>query len=98
MRASSIANYQAARTDGGGGSSDRDRVYSRTRRSDVMDGVVDRAKANTGRVYNRTWRRSWALIATMIVLSDISTAPTAGERTTPHGASTPAARGMAMML
>lgn len=41
---------------------------------------------------------SWALIATITVLSDMSTAPTAGESTKPHGSSTPAARGMAMML
>ena len=43
-------------------------------------------------------RSSCALIATMIVLSDMSTAPTAGERTIPHGARTPAASGMATML
>ncbi len=42
--------------------------------------------------------RSWALIATTTVLADISTAPTAGVRKTPHAASTPAARGMATML
>lgn len=38
------------------------------------------------------------MIATITVLSDMSTAPTAGESTKPHGSSTPAARGMAMML
>ena len=43
-------------------------------------------------------RSSCALTATMIVLSDMSTAPTAGERTIPHGASTPAASGIATML
>jgi hypothetical protein len=43
-------------------------------------------------------RSSCALMATMIVLSDISTAPTAGVRTRPHGASTPAASGIATML
>ncbi len=36
--------------------------------------------------------------ATMTVLSDISTAPTAGWSTMPYGASTPAASGMATML
>ena len=39
-----------------------------------------------------------ALIATMIVLSDISNAPNAGEMLMPQGASTPAASGKAMML
>ena len=43
-------------------------------------------------------RSSCALTATMMVLSDISTAPTAGDSTTPHGASTPAASGIATML
>ena len=50
------------------------------------------------RAYSRSRRRSCALIATTIVLSDISTAPTAGVSTMPHGASTPAARGIATML
>ena len=43
-------------------------------------------------------RSSCALIATITVLSDISTAPTAGESRMPARANTPAARGMAMML
>ena len=43
-------------------------------------------------------RSSWALTATTTVLSDISTAPTAGESTIPLEASTPAASGMAMTL
>jgi len=38
-------------------------------------------------------RSNWALTATTIVLRDIKTAPTAGWRSIPHGASTPAARG-----
>ena len=47
---------------------------------------------------SRTRRSSCALMATMIVLSDISTAPTAGLSTTPCRCSTPAASGMATML
>ena len=43
-------------------------------------------------------RRSWALMATITVLSDISTAPTAGERTTPQRYATPAASGIAATL
>src|SRR6185503_15099886 len=43
-------------------------------------------------------RSNWALTATTIVLRDIKTAPTAGWRSIPHGASTPAARGMAATL
>jgi hypothetical protein len=38
------------------------------------------------------------LIATITVLSDISTAPTAGDSTIPFYASTPAASGIARML
>jgi hypothetical protein len=38
---------------------------------------------------------NWALIATMIVLKDISAAPAAGVRTTPQAYATPAAKGMA---
>ena len=37
-------------------------------------------------------------MATMMVLSDISTAPAAAGNTTPHGASTPAASGIAVLL
>jgi hypothetical protein len=45
------------------------------------------------------WRRkSCAFSAAMTVLSDMSSAPTAGERTIPNGASTPAATGSATML
>ena len=43
-------------------------------------------------------RSSWALTATMMVLSDISKAPTAGESRMPSGARTPAASGRAMTL
>ena len=43
-------------------------------------------------------RSSCALAATMIVLADMRTAPTAGDRRMPHGASTPAASGIATML
>src|SRR5215510_5998193 len=44
-----------------------------------------------GSNYRSALRRSCALMATMIVLSDISTAPIAAGGTMPHGASTPAA-------
>jgi hypothetical protein len=43
-------------------------------------------------------RKSCALIATMMVLSDMSTAPSAGFSRTPHLARTPAASGIATML
>ena len=43
-------------------------------------------------------RSSWAFTATITVLRDISTAPTAGESTMPCPASTPAASGIATML
>jgi hypothetical protein len=43
-------------------------------------------------------RSNWALAATMTVDSDINKAPTAGERTNPTEASTPAASGRAMTL
>ena len=45
-----------------------------------------------------TRRRSWAFTATTTVLSDISAAPSAAGGTMPHGASAPAARGIANML
>ncbi len=48
--------------------------------------------------YSLTRRSNCAFNATIIVLADISTAPTAGVNTTPHGASTPAASGIATML
>ena len=48
--------------------------------------------------YSCALRRSCALIATITVLADINTAPTAGESTKPSGARTPAASGMAKML
>lgn len=46
----------------------------------------------------RTRARSWALIATITVESDIRTAPRAGERRIPALYRTPAASGMAMTL
>jgi hypothetical protein len=49
-------------------------------------------------LHSRARRRSWALIATITVLSDISTAPIAGDNKIPWDASTPAASGMATML
>ena len=45
-----------------------------------------------------TRRSVWALMATITVLADMSTAPIAAGNTIPHGASTPAASGMATML
>jgi len=55
-----------------------------------------RENASTG--YRLVLRSSCALRATTTVLSDIRIAPTAGCNTIPHGASTPAASGMATML
>src|SRR5215216_1685381 len=48
--------------------------------------------------YRLTLRNNCALIATTIVLTDISNAPTAGESRIPQLAKTPAANGMATML
>ena len=42
--------------------------------------------------------KSWALIATMTVLADISAAPTAGVSRMPQGYATPAASGIATTL
>jgi hypothetical protein len=50
------------------------------------------------RACRRSRRRSCALIATMIVLSDMSTAPAAGERIIPHAEAAPPASGMATAL
>jgi hypothetical protein len=47
---------------------------------------------------SRTRRSNWAFAATMIVLTDMSTAPVAGLSTIPRGSSTPAANGIATML
>lgn len=47
---------------------------------------------------SRTLRSSCAFSATMTVLADMRTAPTAGCRTMPHRESTPAASGIATML
>lgn len=57
-----------------------------------------RCSARRPRLYNSARRKSCALSATTIVLSDMSTAPMAGLNTTPTRASTPAASGMATML
>ncbi len=43
-------------------------------------------------------RRNWALMATITVLAVMKSAPTAGTRKIPRGASTPAARGIATTL
>src|SRR6185369_10779115 len=50
------------------------------------------------RYQSRARRKSCALTATTIVLSDIRTAPSAGLNTTPLVARTPAARGIATTL
>jgi hypothetical protein len=49
-------------------------------------------------VSNLVLRINWALIATMTVLSDMSTAPTAGDSSIPKGANTPTANGKAITL
>ncbi len=49
-------------------------------------------------VHNVTRRSSCAFTATTTVLKDMRIAPTAGFSTIPHGASTPAASGIAAML
>jgi hypothetical protein len=54
------------------------------------------ADCRSGRRSSR--RRSWALIATTIVEMLMRMAPTAGAKTSPTGARTPAASGIAMML
>jgi hypothetical protein len=51
-----------------------------------------------GHTHSSALLRTWALMATITVLADMSTAPRAGVRRTPHSARTPAARGMATML
>ena len=51
--------------------------------------------ANGHKIY---FLSNWAFAATMIVESDISTAPSAGERTQPNPASAPAAKGIATTL
>src|SRR5207249_9392295 len=57
-----------------------------------------RGKSHKGSHHIRARRRSCALIATMTVLSDMSTAPIAAGSTMPHGANTPAASGIAKTL
>src|ERR1700730_12430325 len=49
-------------------------------------------------VHSATLRSSCAFRATTTVLNDMRIAPTAGFSTMPHGASTPAASGIAAML
>ena len=70
------------------GTSARSRMISRT----VND--LDEA----GDAHRDARRSNCAFTATIVVLADIKTAPTAGCRTMPQGASTPAARGIATML
>jgi hypothetical protein len=66
----------------------------------VAAGVLGHNAANAlHRISYRDNRRSnWALMTTMIVLSNIKTAPIAAGSTMPHGARTPAASGIAKML
>ena len=72
---------------------------SRTRTSGGLPSARGRVAPDPCRGHHRSARRSsCALTATMIVLTDISTAPSAGGSTTPQGASTPAATGIATML
>ena len=54
--------------------------------------------AAAGSSRKRSRRNVWALPATIIVLSDIKTAPTAGGSTKPNGANAPAAIGNARTL
>lgn len=54
--------------------------------------------AQAGARLKSSRRSSWALSATMIVLTDISSAPAAGDSIMPTGASTPAASGSATTL
>lgn len=56
------------------------------------------ARAWRAHCQSRARRSSWALSATITVLADMSTAPTAGCRTIPHVDSTPAASGIAATL
>jgi hypothetical protein len=56
------------------------------------------AKEGPSALQSVTRRNSWAFSATMIVLADMSTAPAAGDMTSPQRDRTPAARGMAMTL
>ena len=60
--------------------------------------ISDSVKAHTGIFTTERGEGAGALIATMMVLSDMSTAPIAAGNTIPHGASTPAASGIATML
>ncbi len=73
---------------------------SRAREGEQQPGnaAADAAHDRTSTVSNPDRRSSCAFTATMIVLSDMSTAPTAGLSTTPQCSRTPAASGIATML
>jgi hypothetical protein len=58
----------------------------------------DAHAARRPRAHNVSRRSNWAFRATTTVLKDMRIAPTAGLSTIPHGASTPAASGIAAML
>jgi len=63
-----------------------------------LDTGWDIALCSVGWIQMDSRRSSCAFAATTIVLSDISTAPTAAGSTMPQGARTPAASGIAKML
>ena len=79
----------------------RQRLLQRALRVAGAEQAQERARSYVRRASGNSSgarRNSCALTATMIVLSDISTAPMAGLRTTPLYAIAPAASGMATML
>lgn len=69
---------------------------------DAQNGVYAGRRMDSGWLSSRSRSLSplsvWAFTATMMVLSDISTAPIQAGSTKPNGASTPAASGSAMAL
>ncbi len=70
----------------------------RNRMQDLFASGRATARPTLSLCHSLARRRSCALTATTTVLSDISTAPTAGDSTIPFDASTPAASGMARIL
>ena len=60
--------------------------------------AVARGTRSGGRFHSSAFFRNCALMATITVLADMNTAPSAGVSRMPHDARTPAARGMAKML
>jgi len=76
----------------------RDPPPDRIRRRPAASACWANRTATAFRVQSVVRFRSWAFAATITVLADMSTAPTAGVRRMPHAASTPAASGIATML